>query len=149
MSRTEAGPSKIVDRHLSERDSCILEDKTKAIKQLRNIEDELAALLVESNNCDFEVTTREVFRKTLYEVLATVRTLCQGIERSSLSPEKQPLLKLLIDERMRRAADLNAEICKDFAAGRIRTDQESLSTYLRVLNTAMSQLDLEFGSRIA
>ena len=54
---------------------------------------------------------------------------------------------MLIDEQMRRASQLNEDIGKGFEAGHIRTDQQALSTYLRVLNEVMTQLDITLGSR--
>jgi hypothetical protein len=126
-----------------------LDRRTEAIDKLQNIHAELATLLVELENYDIEKNTLGILRNTLHEMLATVRTLWQGIERSWLSPDNQAFLALLIDEQMRRASRLNADISKDFEAGRIRTDQEGLSTYLLALNTAMEQLDLMLGSRRA
>jgi hypothetical protein len=126
-----------------------LDRRTEAIDKLQNIHAELATLLVELENYDIEKNTLGILRNTLHEMLATVRTLWQGIELSWLSPDNQAFLALLIDEQMRRASRLNADISKDFEAGRIRTDQEGLSTYLLALNTAMEQLDLMLGSRRA
>jgi hypothetical protein len=74
-------------------------------------------------------------------------TLQQGLEWLRIAQDKHGLLALLIDERMRLAAQLYAEINKDFVEGRIRTDQEGLSKYLLVLNQVMEQLDLMLGSR--
>jgi hypothetical protein len=71
------------------------------------------------------------------------------MERSRLSADKQGLRPLLIDERMRRASQLNADISKHFKAGQIRTDQDGLSVYMLVLTQVMEQLDLMFGSRKA
>ena len=77
----------------------------------------------------------------------TAMTLQQGLEWFRLSQDKKGLLALLIDDRMRRASQLNTDISNNFEAGRIRTDQEGLSAYLLVLNQVMGQLDLMFGSR--
>jgi len=76
----------------------------------------------------------------------TAMTLQQGLDWFRLSRDKQGLLTLLIDERMRRASQLNTDIGQDFEAGRIRTDHTALSAYLLVLNQVMEQLDLMFGS---
>lgn len=124
-----------------------MDRKAKAIDKLQNIHAELAGLLVELENYDIEQDGLGILRKTLREMLATVRTLWQGIEQSQLSPDNRSLLGLLIGEQMRRASHLNADICRDFEAGRIRTDHEGLSTYLRVLNQVIEQLDLVLGSR--
>lgn len=77
----------------------------------------------------------------------TASTFQQGMERSRFSLDDQGLLWLLIEERLRRASQVNTDISNDFEAGRIRTDQEGLSAYLLVLNQVMGQLDLMFGSR--
>ncbi len=79
----------------------------------------------------------------------TAMTLQQGLDWFRLSRDGQGLLTLLIDERMRRASQLNTDIGQDFEAGRIRTDDTALSAYLLVLNQVMEQLDLMFGSRQA
>ena len=90
-----------------------------------------------------------VFRDTVDQMRMTAMTLQQGLERLRLAQDKHGLLALLIDDRMRRASQLNTDISKAFEAGRIRTDQEGLSAYLLVLNQVMEQLDLLFGSRQA
>ena len=125
---------------------CSLDRRTKAIEQLQNIHAELAALLNELENYDLEVNAVSILRATLREMLTTARTLWEGIERSRLSPDNQTFLAMLIDERMRRASQLNAEISQDLEAGRIRTDQEALSTYLRGVNRATELVDRIFGS---
>ena len=126
-----------------------MDRRTKAIDKLQNIPAELAELLVELENYDIAQNALGVLRGILHEMLVTVRTLWQGIEQSRLSPGNQTFLALLIDEQMRRASRLNAEIGKGLEAGRIKTDQEALSEYLRVLNQVMEQIDLIFGSRKA
>ena len=126
-----------------------MDRRTKAIDKLQNIHAELAELLVELENYDIAQNALGVLRGILHEMLVTVRTLWQGIEQSRLSPGNQTFLALLIDEQMRRASRLNAEIGKGLEAGRIKTDQEALSEYLRVLNQVMEQIDLIFGSRKA
>lgn len=62
------------------------------------------------------------------------------------SHRNRTFLELLIKEQMRRASQLSVDLNKNLAAGRIRTDQQGLSTYLRVLNQTMEQLDVLFGS---
>jgi hypothetical protein len=126
-----------------------LDPRTKAIDQLQNIHAELAELLVELESYGIEKNALGILRNTLHEMLATVRTLWQGIERSQLTPDNRAFLALLIEEQMQRASRLNADISKDFEAGRIRTDQEGLSAYLLVLNQIMKQFDLTFHSRKA
>jgi hypothetical protein len=71
------------------------------------------------------------------------------MEQSTLPADKQRLWLLLIDERMRLASYLNIGISEDLEAGRVRTDQDGLSAYMRVLNQVMDQLDLLFESRKA
>jgi hypothetical protein len=124
-----------------------LDGKSKAIAQLQRIDAELAALLVELENYGLEEDAVPAIRATLREMLGTARTLQRAIERYGLSPQKRIFLALLHDDRMRRASELNADISQDLEAGRIRTDQEALSMYLRALNQATEQTDRIFGGR--
>jgi predicted amino acid dehydrogenase len=111
----------------------------QAIGQLQAINAELAALLVELETFGLEKETAAVLRAGIRDALGTVRTLAPMIER----------LALLNDDRMRRASQLNADICQDLETGVIRTDQEALSTYLLVLNQSMEKVDRMFGGRKA
>ncbi|HXY25532.1 MAG TPA: hypothetical protein VEI73_12825 [Candidatus Acidoferrum sp.] len=124
-----------------------MDRKTKVRDKLQNIHAALSELLVELEHYDLEQNALGVLRNILREMLATVRTLGQGIDRSSLAPGNQAFLALLIDEQMRRASQLNTEIGKDFEAGKIKTDQEGLSGYLLALNQVIEQLDVILGSR--
>lgn len=105
--------------------------------QLERIDTELTALLIDLS---------PVIGPTLRELLGTLRAVRRIIERSSANEQ---IFLGLNDERMRRAAQLNADLCQDLEAGRVRTDQEALSTYVRVLNEVMEQIDVMFGSRKA
>ena len=126
-----------------------LDDPTKAIERLQRVCSELVELLVELKESDIEANALGFIRDTVNQMRITAMTLQQGFEWLRLAQDKHGLLGLLIDERMRRASQLNTEIAKDFAAGRIRSDQEGLSAYLLVLNQVMEQLDLMLGSRRA
>lgn len=126
-----------------------MDGKGKAIDQLQQVDAELAALLVDLENYGLQPSALEALRGTLRDIHATIRALWQGIEHSQLSPDGQSFLRLLIGERLRHASQFNVELAKDFAAGRIRTDQQGLSTYVRVLNEIMEQLDLTLDSRKA
>lgn len=126
-----------------------MDGKGKAINQLQQIDAELAALLVDLADYGIEPSALGALRSTLHEMRATIRALWQGIEHSQLSPDDQSFLRLLIGERLRLASQFNVDLGKDFAAGRIRTDQLGLSTYLRVLNQTMDELDVLLGSRQA
>ena len=126
-----------------------LDDPTKAIERLQRVCSELVELLVELKESDIEANALGFIRDTVSQMRITAMTLQQGFAWLRLAQDKHGLLGLLIDERMRRASQLNTEIAKDFAAGRIRSDQEGLSAYLLVLNQVMEQLDLVLGSRRA
>ena len=126
-----------------------LDDPTKAIERLQRVCSELVELLVELKESDIEANALGFIRDTVNQMRITAMTLQQGFEWLRLAQDKHGLLGLLIDERMRRASQLNTQISKDFAAGRIRSDQEGLSAYLLVLNQVMEQLDLVLGSRRA
>jgi hypothetical protein len=104
---------------------------------------------VELAQSDIEPNALRVLRDTLDLMRNTAWALRQGVEQSGLSANKPGLTALLIDERMRLASQLNTAISDDFQAGRIKTDQDGLSAYMRVLNQAMEQLDLLFESRKA
>jgi hypothetical protein len=121
--------------------------KTEAVEKLKRIHAELAALMIELENYDIEWNAQRVLRESLDDTLGTVRTSWQRLERSSLSMDERPLFTLLIDERLRRATRVNAELSKDFATDRIRTDQQALSAFVRALNEIMEQVDRMFGSR--
>jgi hypothetical protein len=121
----------------------------QVMDRLQKVCSELAELHVELKKSDIEASALRVTRDTVDQMRLTAMTLQQGFEWLRLAQDKHGLLALLIDERMRRASQLNIGISKDLEAGRIRTDQEGLSAYLLVLNTVMEQLDLMFDSRKA
>ena len=141
--RNSAGPPSAKGR------VCNLDARTKAIDRLQKVCSELTELQAGLKESDIEAGALMVFRDTVDQMRMTAMTLQQGLERLRLAPDKHGLLALLIDDRMRRASQLNTDISKAFEAGRIRTDQEGLSAYLLVLNQVMEQLDLMFGSRQA
>jgi hypothetical protein len=58
--------------------------KTEAAEKLKRIHAELAGLMVELENYDIESNARSVLRESLDEMLGTVRTSWQRLERSSL-----------------------------------------------------------------
>ena len=128
---------------------CGLDARTKAIGRLQKVCSELAELHAELKESDIEASALRVIRDTLDQMRMSAMTLQQGLDWFRLSRDKQGLLRLLTDERMRRASQLNTDIGKDFEAGRIRTDHTALSAYLLVLNQVMEQLDLMFGIRKA
>ena len=128
---------------------CGLDAESKAIGRLQKVCSELAELHAELKESDIEASALRVIRDTVDQMRMTAMTLQQGLDWFRLSRDKQGLLTLLIDKRMRRASQLNTDIGKDFEAGRIRTDHTALSAYLLVLNQVMEQLDLMFGSRKA
>jgi hypothetical protein len=106
----------------------------------------LGELHVELKVSDIEAGALNVIRDTVDQLRMTAMTLQQGLEWFRLSRDRQGLLALLIDERMRWASQLNTDIGKDFKAGRIRTDHAALSVYSLVLNQVMEQVDLMLGS---
>lgn len=108
---------------------------------------ELAELHSEIGESDVEASKRVLIEETLDQLRLTAMTLQQGLEWLRLPQDKHGLVALLIDERLRRASQLNLAITEDFEAGRIRTDQEGLSAYLRVLNQVMTRTDQILGSR--
>jgi hypothetical protein len=124
-----------------------LDASAKAIDGLQRVCSELAALQADLKESDIEAGALKVVQDTVDRIRMAAMTLQQGLEWFRLSRDKQGLLALLIDERMRCASQLNADISKEFEAGRIRTDQGALSAYLLVLNQVMERLDLTFGSR--
>jgi hypothetical protein len=126
-----------------------LGDSVKAITQLQQIDAEIAALLIEVENYGFETAAAAVVRVRLREMQRTAQTLWQAIERSRSSADERALLAEVNDDRMLLAAQLIAEISQDFEAGRIRTDQRALATYLLVLNQVMESLDRSLSSRQA
>lgn len=102
----------------------LLGSKGKAIDQLQQIATELAAFLVDLEDYGFEPSPLGALRNTLHGMHATIRTFWQGIEHSQLSPDDQSLLRLLIGEWLWHASQFNVDLGKDFAAGRIRNDQQ-------------------------
>ncbi len=137
------------DRPKVKGEVCGLDAKTKVIGRLQKVCSELAELHAELKESDIEASALRVIRDTLDQMRMSAMTLQQGLDWFRLSRDKQGLLRLLTDERMRRASQLNTDIGKDFEAGRIRTDHTALSAYLLVLNQVMEQLDLMFGIRKA
>jgi hypothetical protein len=125
----------------------ILDASAKAIDGLQRVCSGLGALQADLKESDIEASALTVIRDTVDELRMTAMTLQQGLEWFRLSRDMQGLLALLIDERMRRAYQLNTDISNELEAGRIRTDQDALSAYLLVLNQVMERLDLTFGSR--
>ena len=123
--------------------------RTAAVARLQRVCSELAALHMELSESDIEPNALRILRDTLSQMRKTAWTLQQGMEQSTLPADKQRLWVLLIDERMRLASYLNIGISEDLEAGRVRTDQDGLSAYMRVLNQVMEQLDLLFESRKA
>ena len=126
---------------------CSLDARTKAISRLQKVCSELAELHAELKESDIEARGLSLIQNTVDQMRMTAMTLQQGLEWLRLAQDKHGLLALLIDDRMRRASQLNTAISKDFEEGRIRTDQEGLSAYLLVLNTVMERLDFVLGSR--
>jgi hypothetical protein len=124
-----------------------LNERTTPVDRLQRVCSELAELHKELTESKIEPNALGLLRDTVDQMRKTAGILRQGIERSRVSEDKQDLRALLIDERMRLAAYLNTGISADLEAGRIRTDQDGLSGYLRVLNQAIEQLDLVFESR--
>lgn len=123
--------------------------RTAAVDRLQRVCSELAELHMELSKSDVEPNALGILRDTLSQMRKTARTLQQVMEESTLPADKQRLWVLLIDERMRLASHLNIRISEDLEAGRVRTDQDGLSAYMRVLNQVMEQLDLLFESRKA
>jgi hypothetical protein len=123
-----------------------LDVETRPIDRLQKVHSELAGLHADLKESNIEAGALSVIRDTVDQIRMTAMTLQQGLEWFRVSQDMQGLLALLIDERMRRASQLNTDISKDFAAGRIRTDQAALSAYSLVLNQVMQQLDLMFGN---
>jgi hypothetical protein len=123
--------------------------RTAAVARLQRVCSELAELHIELSESDIEPNALRTLRDTLSQIRKTAWTLLQGMERSQLPADKQRLWVLLIDEQMRLASYLNISISKDLEAGRVRTDQDGLSAYMRILNQVMDQLDLLFESRKA
>ena len=123
--------------------------RTAAVARLQRVCSELAELHMELSESDIEPNALRILRDTLSQMRQTAWTLQQGMEQSTLPADKHRLWVLLIDERMRLASYLNIGISEDLEAGRVRTDQDGLSAYMRVLNQVMEQLDLLFESRKA
>jgi hypothetical protein len=124
-----------------------LDCRTKARNRLESVCAELAQMQAELKESDIEARALSLIQDTVNQMRMTAMTLQQGLDWLLLTQDKHGSLTLLMDERMRRATQLNADISKDFEAGRIRTDQEGLSAYLLVLNQVITKLDLMFGSR--
>ena len=125
---------------------CGVDVRDNAIDRLPKVCSELVELCAELKESDIEPSALRVIRDTVDRLRMTAMTLQQGLEWFRVSRAMQGLLALLIDERMRRASQLNTDIRKDFEAGRIRTDHAALSAYSLVFNQVMEQLDLMFGS---
>ncbi len=123
--------------------------RTAAVARLQRVCSELAELHMELSESDIEPNALRILRDTLSQMHKTASTLQQVMEQSTLPADKQRLWVLLIDERMRLASYLNIGISEDLEAGRVRTDQDGLSAYMRDLNQVMEQLDLLFESRKA
>jgi hypothetical protein len=123
--------------------------RTAAVARLQRVCSELAELHMELSESDIEPNALRILRDTLSQMHKTALTLQQVMEQSTLPADEQRLRVLLIDERMRLASYLNIGISEDLEAGRVRTDQDGLSAYMRVLNQVMEQLDLLFESRKA
>jgi hypothetical protein len=123
--------------------------RTVAVARLQRVCSELAELHMELSESGIEPNALRILQDTLSQMRKTAWTLQQGMEQSTLPADKQRLWLLLIDERMRLASYLNIGISEDLEAGRVRTDQDGLSAYMRVLNQVMDQLDLLFESRKA
>ncbi len=124
-----------------------LNERATPVDRLQRVCSELAELHKELTESDIEPNALGLLRDTVEQMRKTAWTLRQGIEKSRESERKQDLRALLIDERMRLAAYLNTGISADVEAGRIRTDQDGLSEYLRVLNQAVEQVDRVFAGR--
>ena len=124
-----------------------MEADTKAIERLQRICSELSELQSELDKSGIETSRFTLVRDTVNQMLMTAMTLQQGFEWVRLAQDRHGLWALLIDERLRRASQLNADIVKALEAGQIRTDQEGLSAYLAGLNRVMEQIDLIFKSR--
>jgi hypothetical protein len=124
-----------------------LNTRPVAIDRLQKVRSELSELHTELTKSDIEPNALRILRETLDEMGKTASTLQQGVERSQTRADQRRLWALLIDERMRLASYLNAGIGKDLEAGRIRTDQDGLSVYMRVLNQVMERVDQLFESR--
>jgi hypothetical protein len=128
---------------------CSLDSTTKAINRLQNVCYELAEFDVELKESDIEASALRIIRDSVDQIRMAAMTLQAGLKWFRVSRDKQSLLALLIEERMRRASQVNTDISKDFEAGRVSTDNPALSAYLLILNQVMDQLDLMFGSRKA
>jgi hypothetical protein len=120
---------------------------TRAVDRLQRVCSELAEFHVELRESDIEPEALRVLQDTADQLRKTAWALQQGMEGQSTN--KNGLEALLADERMRLASQLNRDIAEDLEAGRIRTDQDGLSAYMRVLNQAMERVDRVFGSRAA
>jgi hypothetical protein len=123
------------------------DERTAAVARLQRVCSELAELQIELLQTDIEQNALKTLCDILSQMRQTAWTLLQGMERSQLPAEKQRLWVLLIDEQMRLASHLNSSISKDLEAGRVRTDQNGLSAYMRVLNQVMEHLDRLFESK--
>jgi hypothetical protein len=124
-----------------------LNERATPVDRLQKVCSELAELHGELMASEIEPNALRVLRDTVDQMREVLWTLRQEIERSRVSKDSQHLWSLLVGERMRLASYLNTGISGDLEAGRIRTDQDGLSAYMRVLNEVMEQLDLLFESR--
>ena len=131
----------------SEKEKCTtLDARASAIEHFHRIYSELTALHIELKESDIEIDAPRILRHTVDQMRKTASALVQGVERFGLSSNNQPLLTFLVQERLLRASELNASITKQFESGQIRTDQYGLSTYVRVLNQIIQELDRMLGS---
>ena len=124
-----------------------MNERATPVDRLQKVCSELAELHGELMASEIEPNALRVLRDTVDQMREVLWTLRQEIERSRVSKDSQHLWSLLVGERMRLASYLNTGISEDLEAGRIRTDQDGLSAYMRVLNEVMEQLDLLFESR--
>jgi hypothetical protein len=121
--------------------------RSAAVERLQRVCSELDELHMELSEAAIEPNALRILRDTLSQMRKTAWTVLQGIERSQLPADKQSLFVLLSDEQMRLASYLNISISKDLEARRVRTDQDGLSAYMRVLNQVMEHLDLLFDGK--
>ena len=124
-----------------------MEDGKQTIADLQVVDAGLAAFLDRLGSYGLDESEMAPIRATVREMLESSRSLCQMFDRFGLSPDIQTPPASLNDLRMRRAVQLNADITQDLEAGRIRSDQEALSSYLLALNQAIERVDRIFGSR--
>lgn len=115
--------------------------------RLQRVRSELAEIEIELHSSRVEAKVLRAFRDSIDLIRMTTWALHLSMERPSAV--KQRMSALVMEERLRRACELNINICKDFEAGRVQLDQHGLSLYLMVLDHVIAQLDFIFGSREA